>query len=232
MTLKEIIQSKVNEDDIYRYLSAKSEVENDWKVYVDEVLTESVNLIAPVYASVRDAIILTPPFIELQNSAFKFASHQFSKHIEDASELIIVAATIGHAIERKIKYYFTTNPTRAIVMDACGSALIEAYCDTIEMELFENLKLPYAAFTSRFSPGYGDLSLELQRAIFETFDFSKKTGIHLSSGNLMLPQKSVVFLVADQKHKSKTDDLCLHKCGLCTLSHCIYRQEESTSVEK
>lgn len=230
MISKDQILAKVNKEDIYRYLNAKQEIDVTWKTFIDEIILEVMDLIAPVYTSVMSRLECDKDRIKLIDYGFEFTSRQFSKHIEGSKNLLIVAATIGHGIERKIKYYFTSNPTRAIIIDACGSAIIEAYCDCIEEVLLSEAAKDFKGFTPRFSPGYGDLTLGVQRKMFEQFEFSKKTGIHLSQGDLMIPQKSVVFLIGNET--GQRDDVlkCTHKCGLCTLKNCIYRQEASTNA--
>ena len=49
----------------------------------------------------------------------------------------------------------------------------------------------YGKVTRRFSPGYGDLSLDLQKTVFELLNPEKHIGITLTDGMLMTPMKSV-----------------------------------------
>jgi hypothetical protein len=224
MDLKQTIMSGVDRNEIYRYLSAKEAVDDSWQTYVAAVLKETGELILPNQLLIVDEIEIDDGVVTLLHNDFKLISNQFAAHVKGGTKIWVAAATLGHLIERKIKYYFTVNPTRAVVMDACGSALIESYCDVIEATL--RVDHPeIKSFTSRFSPGYGDLSLASQRQIFEHFDISKRTGIHLSDGDLMLPQKSVVFLIADRQTQTPQPKGCQHKCASCTLKHCIYRTE-------
>jgi hypothetical protein len=229
ITVKEIAK-QINWDDIKRYLSAKGEISDAWQSCIEEVVDETLSLVSPVYTGVHDTLILNDKSLVLKTCGVEIASRDLASHLSQSSEIWLVVATLGHEIERKIKYYFASNPTRGIIMDACGSAIIEAYCDTIEEHLMESHSLldgkKIESFTSRFSPGYGDLDLFYQRKLFEVFEITKKTGIHLSTGNLMLPQKSVLFIVGDRKGESAKDKIgCQHKCVTCQLKTCIYRTE-------
>jgi 5-methyltetrahydrofolate--homocysteine methyltransferase len=223
MTLKQTIINGVDRNEIYRYLSAKNKVDDSWQTYVEAVLEETGTLILPNQLMIEDAISVDANQVELIHSDLRLTSENFANHVKGGTRLWLVAATLGHLIERKIKYYFAVNPTRAVIMDACGSALIESYCEVIERSI-KAAHTEIKGFTSRFSPGYGDLSLTTQRQLFDRFDIAKRTGIHLSEGDLMLPQKSVVFLIADQSVTPQSIG-CQHKCASCTLQHCIYRTE-------
>ena len=47
----------------------------------------------------------------------------------------------------------------------------------------------------RFSPGYGDLPLQAQRAIFDALQCHKEIGLYLNESLLMSPTKSVTAIV-------------------------------------
>ena len=47
----------------------------------------------------------------------------------------------------------------------------------------------------RFSPGYGDFSLEVQSAFLEMTDATKLIGITLTDGGIMVPEKSVTAVI-------------------------------------
>ena len=72
----------------------------------------------------------------------------------------------------------------------------------------------------RFSPGYGDLPLEMQRDIFRVLDCSRKIGLTLNESLLMSPSKSVTAIVGiggEEYQKEK------NKCGACPNLDCAFR---------
>ena len=73
------------------------------------------------------------------------------------------------------------------------TAAIEAVCDKLCCEIAEQ----YSQYKlrPRFSPGYGDLSLYVQRDIVRILDTYRKIGLTLSDSLLMIPQKSVTAIV-------------------------------------
>ncbi len=100
----------------------------------------------------------------------------------------------------------------AVLMDGYGSACVEALCDRTEGEIAE--RFPQLYRTDRFSPGYGDLPLEVQLAILEALNAGRQCGITITESLLMNPGKSVTALVglADRPQGAR-----IRGCGYCGL---------------
>ena len=144
-------------------------------------------------------------------------SKMLLKNLENCSSVIIFAATIGVEIDRLIAKYGRISPSRALMMQAIGAERIEALCD----EFCEDLKNERNVNLSpRFSPGYGDLSLEVQKDIFDILDCSRKIGISLNDSLLMSPSKSVTAFVGISNEKLKK---VKNKCSLCDKMDCSFR---------
>ena len=72
----------------------------------------------------------------------------------------------------------------------------------------------------RFSPGYGDLPLSLQRDIFRVLDCPRKIGLTLNESLLMSPSKSVTAIVGLGHPRESS---CSGGCNQCSKTDCIYR---------
>ena len=81
----------------------------------------------------------------------------------------------------------------AAILDACGSAYVEAGCDEAERELAS--RLPGMYLTDRFSPGYGDLPLDVQRALGNALNMEKLLGLHVTESLMLNPVKSVTAVI-------------------------------------
>lgn len=136
-------------------------------------------------------------------------SKDLAKNLAGCQEVLLFGATIGIEIDRLIMKYGRTSPTKALLMQAIGAERIEALCDVF----CEGLR-------PRFSPGYGDLSLETQKEIFQVLNCNKYVGITLNESYLMSPSKSVTAIVGLGKWDSKTGK---NKCALCDKRDCAYR---------
>ena len=118
-------------------------------------------------------------------------SELVKKRLEGCSEIVLFAATVGIETDRLISRYSSVSPARAHMIQSIGAERIEALCDT-----FENiLKADGIDLCPRFSAGYGDLPLELQRDIFKALDCPKNIGLTLNESLLMSPTKSVTAII-------------------------------------
>lgn len=119
-----------------------------------------------------------------------FSSRSLCKNLEGCSRAYILAATTGIGVDRLLSRLSVTSPAKQFVTDALASASIEALCDYAEEMLCKQLE-----HKPRFSPGYGDLSVELQPELLRMLDAEKQIGITLTNALLMTPTKSVTAII-------------------------------------
>jgi len=113
-------------------------------------------------------------------------SAALSDHLRSCETYILFAATIGIAPDRLAQKFSRISPVKALFFEASGNERIEALCDAFCRE--------FPGAGRRFSPGYGDLPLELQREILQVLDCPRKIGLTLNESLLMTPAKSVTAL--------------------------------------
>lgn len=118
-------------------------------------------------------------------------SKGLTAHLSGCREIIVFAATVGIDIDRAIARYSARSATLALLASAIGTERVEALCDEFEAYI----RSEGVALTSRFSPGYSDLPLELQRDIFTLLDCPKRIGLTLNKSMLMSPSKSVSAII-------------------------------------
>ena len=120
--------------------------------------------------------------------AFSVLSHQLARNLENCTRVLLLAATVGVGIDRLIQKYSRIAPSRALMLQAIGAerieALCDAFCDDMEKEMGVSLR-------PRFSPGYGDLPLGVQKDIISLLEAPKRIGLSLNDSLLMSPTKSV-----------------------------------------
>lgn len=123
---------------------------------------------------------------------FSTTSSDLSRRLNGCTEAIVFAATVGVGIDRLVAKYAQISPSRTLMFQALGAERVEALCDKI-CELFPTeFGCPV---TARFSPGYGDLELSLQKSIFSVLGCEKRIGLTLNDNLMMLPTKSVTAFV-------------------------------------
>lgn len=119
---------------------------------------------------------------------FKVKSKSLAKNLAGCEKVLIFAATVGIDFDREIAKYTRLSPSRALIVSAMGTERAEALCDRF-VKAYEDKN--GIRLKPRFSPGYGDLPLEVQRDIFALLDPAKRAGITLGATLLMTPTKSV-----------------------------------------
>jgi 5-methyltetrahydrofolate--homocysteine methyltransferase len=117
-------------------------------------------------------------------------------HLDGCNEVIILAATLGLQVDELIRRTESSNMAEAVVLDALASAAIEQLCDEAEAEILSKYAQKEAAAPRRrFSPGYGDFPLEVQRELLALLGAKKKIGLYVSESNLLIPRKSVTAVI-------------------------------------
>lgn len=121
----------------------------------------------------------------------KVKSRDLAKNLVDCNSIILVCATVGLEIDRLIAKYSRIAPSRAVILQAAGAAAIESVLDRFEDEL----RAEGLALKTRFSCGYGDLPLSLQRDVFSALGCERAIGVTLTDSLLMSPTKSVSAII-------------------------------------
>ena len=138
--------------------------------------------------------------------------HTAGRMLETCDQAVLLACTLGAEFDTLLRREQARNIARAAILNACGSAWVEAGCDAAEREIAE--RFPQRFLTDRFSPGYGDLPLSLQPTVCAVLDTRRRLGIHVSNSNLMTPVKSVTAIIglSDGPQMAR-----IRGCGFCSM---------------
>lgn len=118
-------------------------------------------------------------------------SKNLEKLTSRSNECILLAATLGHETDRQITIAQNRNMLEGIALDACASVMIDDYIDRfIKSEIVPGLH-EGERMTSRFSPGYGDLSMTVTEDIIAILNAEKRIGLSVTRSLMMSPIKSV-----------------------------------------
>lgn len=190
--------------EILRYLGIKSEdLSPELETKIHSVKNEIISACRPKSL-----------FYEI-SSVDIFNSQALYKHLSGCERYFIFAATLGTQADFIIRRYSGSDITNAAIAQAVCSWYIEKFCDD-EMDKFDKGAL---FFKPRFSPGYADFDISYQKYILDTLNASKKIGITLTDGMMMIPEKSVTAVLGLTKEKS-----CMQsKCENCPNKTCEYR---------
>lgn len=166
--------------------------------------------------------ILAPNLLALSGKSIK-------KHLADSLQVVVLAVTIGEALEAAISKYFSSGRyTAALLLDAAGTAAVEATADKASSIISQQAQSNGLTTLWRFSPGYGDWDITVQPQIHMLAQ-GENIGISVTESCMLTPRKSVtalIGLVPNANEEQKTLPACEAKtCQSCSQLNCIARRE-------
>lgn len=205
------IELDINE--VFRYLGIKSDPDGSMARAVSVEAGRLTEALRPRYVYRVFSAVPTPEGVALQGSGITLPGRTAGQMLAQCRQAALLACTLGAGFEMLMRAAQARDMTRAAILDACGSAWVEAGCAQAERELAA--RFPALYLTDRFSPGYGDLPLALQDAVCGALDAQKRLGIHVSESCLMNPSKSVTAVIglSDRPQAAR-----IRGCAFCVLA--------------
>lgn len=154
-------------------------------------------------------------FTTVKSSALK-------KNLKDCNSFVLFAASVGIELDRLIARYGRISPSKALMMQSIGAERIESLCNVFNDMIKDEANKEGKSTAPRFSPGYGDLPLELQQDFFRVLDPYRKIGLSLNESFLMSPTKSVTAIIGISD--TKIENECISSCHSCNKTDCIFRR--------
>lgn len=204
IAVRTLVPPPICEREIWRYAGCR-EADERVRALLAECLKEAL-----------PALSYTVCFSEITPAPFTARSAQLARHLDGCERVVLMTATLGVGMDRLIAKYGRLSPAKAVLLQAIGTERVEALCDAFCKELAGEMGL---SPRPRFSPGYGDLPLDLQREVIARLQADKHIGVTLNDSCLMSPSKSVTAFVGYSREAVKVTD----KCRLCDKQECMFR---------
>ena len=177
-----------------RYLgySKISVPEEDVFNLIKECCTELYDYISP--KAVYEIFPLKNDGAHIEFADIKLDSKNLGVNLRDCSEVCILASTIGPKTDALIRKYGMTDTVRAGILQACGAMYIEKFVDYVNDKIKKEAELSGKTTKPRYSPGFGDVSLEVQKDFFRFLPCTR-IGLTLMDTLIMSPEKSVTAFI-------------------------------------
>lgn len=166
----------------------------------------------------KNQIILSEPNVIINGKSI-------GNHLSNCEKVICIAATVGEKIENEVTNRFNAGEyVSSILLDAAATTAVEQVADAMENAINQKVSREGYSMRWRFSPGYGDWSLDQQPDLFR-LSGAAEIGIKLSSAMMMTPRKSITAIIGLFKKKidNKKNNI-IHNCLLCNKTDCSSRQ--------
>ena len=206
-----------------RYLGHRGqELTPELETMLDECMLLLRKSVSPVSVYKRFRLECVQGKLALQNTSLFLEGEDIKHFLSGCTETVLFALTLGIEADRLIRRFEGTDITRALVLDACATQYVEECCDVLEEEIRAQAFSEGLGITGRFSPGYGDLPLEMQPELLRVLGTDKKLGLSCGESLIMLPRKSVTAIIGIGVSGGTSAG-----CSDCTLSgSCTYRKEK------
>lgn len=152
----------------------------------------------------------------------RFISNDLGRNLDGCTTIVLMAATIGPGVDYLIRRAQARSMAEAAVYQAAGAAMVEAWCDMVNQRIVEALRQESLFARPRFSPGYGDAPLTLQKDFSRLLAMPATCGISLTDTLLMAPSKSVTAFIG---FSEQNKECVISGCGSCgKREDCAYRR--------
>ena len=210
----------VSLEEAARYMGVRGEP--DEAVYgllsrADEMVRTSLR---PKYVYRETSVDLTENGVKLGCMDVSLTGKDISAHLSGCTHAVLLAATLSSEADKLIRQYSIRDMAFSLALDCVCSAAVEQVCEKAEEEIFASIDTPYR--TWRFSPGYGDLPLELQSAVLAALNAQRRIGLTATANSLLIPSKSVTAIIGISDRPVRQGG---SGCGSCNMrERCAFRK--------
>ncbi len=206
---------KIDKKEVLRYLGYKGQIlDEKTENLIDQSIKDiqnraeirSIHRIFPLAAEGKRLLI--------EGTDIHLAGEDIRRYLKNSSHCIIIAATLGHEVDRFIRYYERLDMTKALILDAAASVTIEGIIDKLNQDLKHQVALDHKALTSRYSPGYGDFPLNIQSSILDILGAKKTIGLTTNLHNILIPRKSITAVLGIVEGGIEIDKNSCDNCNI------------------
>lgn len=185
---------KLNRRDAFRYMGYKGgEIKEKILAIADECEETLLKAIKPLMVYRVFGTEKTETGIEIKNTSLIFKGNDIAAHLEGCQRAVLMCVTLSAEVDRVIRSYEACGMEKALIADALASAAVEQACELAE-KLIQKEVGDYN-YTWRFSPGYGDFPLDIQRDFLKVTDAAKRIGLNATDTDILIPRKSVTAVM-------------------------------------
>lgn len=220
-----MIITSINRAEAFRYLGIKDTPDNATLQLADEcekmLLAEMIPKFCWSYAEIFKH---SDTSVKLSGYTLSLDGNDISVHLDGCCGGVLLAATLGNSVDMLLRKTQAQDMAKAVILDAMASAAIEQVCDEAEKEIAEKMENKY--FTWRFSPGYGDFPIEVQKDFLTALNAQKVIGLCASQSGMLTPTKSVTAVIGVHEKSVQQQK---HSCESCNMrDRCNYRKTGGT----
>ena len=204
--------------EIFRYLGYKNGARPEGAVLeMIERAEAAVRGMAEPCCVYRQFPLSFPAEGEVEIGDIRIVSSALRRNLEGCTGAYLLAATLDRLIARLSAL---GRVSEAAAAQAAAAALIEDCCDEAGEEMRRLAAARGLKLRPRFSPGYGDFSIEHQLDITRELDTPRRIGLTVTDSFMLAPMKSVTAVIG----LAATEGCAAGGCADCGKKDCDFRR--------
>lgn len=210
----------INRAEALRYMGHNGKPSEKLEKILEDCEARLLEKARPSYVYRIFNISSAPEGLKVEGSSLLLKGNDIREHLNGCGRAALLCATLGAETDRLIRTSEVADISSAFVMDALASAAIEEVCRIADEDIKKQLEGAY--FTWRFSPGYGDFPLDIQKEFLEVMNAQKRIGLCTDENNILIPRKSVTAVAGISE---KPIFRKRRGCACCNMSEtCAFRK--------
>jgi len=188
--MEKLTVDKIDKNEVLRYLGQKDfgTPQKNIDEALDKAISQTLDIVNP------RALHTLFSIDELKKTDL-LEGNDIQEHLKGCTHAILLALTLGTEIEQKIRASQAMDALMPVMLDACATVYAETACDEYAEHLCALYSKKGLYLTSRFSPGYGDFSIEKQHILLRLVDAQRKIGLCATDRSILTPRKSITAII-------------------------------------
>lgn len=212
---------KLDQNEVLRYLGYRGKpAEEEMLARINGCAAELESVSSP--RCLMCTFPVTPEQGAVTINGIKINSRDLSGHLKGCREAVLFAATLGAQVDVLMRRASITDMSKAVILQACAAAMVEAYCDERCDKLAQEVAGRGLYLRPRYSPGYGDFDIRHQTDLLRMLDCEKKIGLTVTDSFMLAPSKSVTAVIGLTEEQKSCH---IGKCMECKATNCPFRKE-------
>ncbi len=218
------IDIEIDRNKVCRYIGYSDSVDPSPRIasLLDEYIENAMHLIEPSYSYLFKSVAEASDCNASLEDSINLEGTVVGKLAQQSDKFALFILTIGDRLEEMTAQLADDGMiVESYVLDAIGSSAVENLAEFVQGVIGEIAYHYGHSISRRFSPGYCDWDISQQEMLFRAIG-ERESGVMLSEGYLMTPQKSISGIIGIGKRDSGITKY--NPCKTCERRNCVGRR--------
>ena len=218
----------INFQEVLRYMGAANAPE--FLQTAQKAAEDLRQALSPKYLYLKFPLVFDQTVPIVGNTGLSLPGNDIRLHLAGCHSCYLLAGTLGAGADRKLRLSSHHSMLYSLALDACATEFIESLLNRAEDAICRAEEQSGRYITSRYSPGYGDLPITLQRQFLALCDAPRKIGLSATEANILTPKKSVTAIIGVSDGPVSGRQRGCQSCRM--MEHCTFRKAGTTCANQ